>query len=121
MTIPTDLRGLRFPVNVFRRGWRLQRSLGRNHKEQTVAEGTKRRFLNVVSQEPKTITQIAEALSLSTPSVHTHVRDMLRSELFARAVEWEKTHPAERYYEPNFQSSRIKSARNLVRFVRRDE
>jgi hypothetical protein len=27
---------------------------------------------------------------------------MLRSELLREAVEWEKTHPAERYYEPNF-------------------
>jgi len=27
---------------------------------------------------------------------------MVRSELLREAVEWEKTHPAERYYEPNF-------------------
>lgn len=27
---------------------------------------------------------------------------MLRSELLRKAVEWVKTHPAERYYEPNF-------------------
>jgi hypothetical protein len=27
---------------------------------------------------------------------------MLDSELLREAVEWEKTHPAERYYEPNF-------------------
>jgi hypothetical protein len=27
---------------------------------------------------------------------------MLRSELLRKAVEWEKTHPAERYYELNF-------------------
>ena len=27
---------------------------------------------------------------------------MLRSELLREAVKWEKTHSAERYYEPNF-------------------
>jgi hypothetical protein len=27
---------------------------------------------------------------------------MLCSELLREAIEWEKTHPAERYYEPNF-------------------
>jgi hypothetical protein len=27
---------------------------------------------------------------------------MLRSELLREAVEWEKMHPSERYYEPNF-------------------
>src|SRR5258708_33031195 len=56
----------------------------------------------VLAQGPNTITQIAETLGLSAPSVHTHVRDMLGSELLREAVEWEKTHPAERYYEPNF-------------------
>jgi hypothetical protein len=55
-----------------------------------------------LAQGPKTITQIAETLRLSAPSVHTHISDMLRSELLRKAVEWEKTHPAERYYELNF-------------------
>jgi DNA-binding transcriptional ArsR family regulator len=64
--------------------------------------GTKEEILNALAEGPKTITQIAEALGLSAPSVHTHVSDMLGSELLREAVEWEKTHPAERYYEPNF-------------------
>jgi hypothetical protein len=34
-------------------------------------------------------------LGLAVPSVFTHVRDMLASELVREAVEWEKLHPAE--------------------------
>ena len=71
-------------------------------KNKLLPDGTKEEILNVLAEAPKTVTQIAETLSLSTPSVHTHVSDMLRSELLREAVEWEKTHPAERYYEPNF-------------------
>jgi len=71
-------------------------------KNRLLPDGTKEQILNVLAAGPNTITQIAEALSLSAPSVHTHVTDMLRSELLREAVDWEKTHPAERYYEPNF-------------------
>jgi hypothetical protein len=39
---------------------------------------------------------------VSAPSIYTHVRDMLKSELLREAAEWEKIHLAERYYEPNF-------------------
>src|SRR5205823_370781 len=65
-------------------------------------DGTKEEILNLVAQEPKTISQLADALGLSAPSVYTHVRDLLGSELLREASEWEKAHPAERYYEPNF-------------------
>ena len=65
-------------------------------------DGTKEEILNLVAREPKTISQLAEALSLAPPSVHTHVGDMMRSELLRESVEWEKRHPTERYYEPNF-------------------
>jgi DNA-binding transcriptional ArsR family regulator len=71
-------------------------------KNKLMPNGTKEEILNVLAQGPSTVTQIAEALGLSAPTVHTHVRDLLRSELLREAVEWEKTHPAERYYEPNF-------------------
>jgi DNA-binding transcriptional ArsR family regulator len=64
--------------------------------------GTKEEILNILARGPNTITQIAEELGLSAPSIHTHVTDMVRSELLREAVEWEKAHPAERYYEPNF-------------------
>ena len=43
-----------------------------------------------------------QALSLAPPSVHTHVSDLMKSELIRESVEWEKKYPTERYYEPNF-------------------
>jgi DNA-binding transcriptional regulator GbsR (MarR family) len=58
--------------------------------------------LNLVAREPKTISQLAEALTLSAPSVHTHINDMMKSELLRESEAWEKKHPTERYYEPNF-------------------
>ena len=55
-----------------------------------------------MAREPKTISQLAEALELSPPSVYAHVNDMMKSELLRESVEWEKRYPTERYYEPNF-------------------
>ena len=57
---------------------------------------------HLVAGEPKTISQLAEALALSPPSVHAHVGDMMKSELLRESEEWEKKYPTERYYEPNF-------------------
>ena len=71
-------------------------------KNKLLPDGTKEEIMNLVAREPRTISQVAEALGLSAPSVYTHVSDMLKSELLREAVEWEKTYPAERYYEPNF-------------------
>ncbi|HEY3025416.1 MAG TPA: winged helix-turn-helix domain-containing protein [Pyrinomonadaceae bacterium] len=103
MTVPTGYKGLRFPCEcVSSRPGGYSDPWAEITKNKLLPNGTKEEILNVLAQGPKTITQIAEALNLSTPSVHTHVRDMLRSELLREAVEWEKTHPAERYYEPNF-------------------
>jgi hypothetical protein len=65
-------------------------------------DGTKERVLNSVACQPKTIAGLAEELGLSQPAIHTHVNDMLRSELLRKAEQWEKRHPAEIYYEPNF-------------------
>jgi DNA-binding transcriptional ArsR family regulator len=103
MTVPAGFKGLRFPCEC------VSAKLGGYSdpwaeitKNKLLPNGTKEAILNALAHGPKTITQIAEVLSLSTPSVHTHVSDMLRSELLREAVEWEKTHPAERYYEPNF-------------------
>ena len=64
--------------------------------------GTKEQILNLVAREPKTIAQLAKSLKLSQPSVHTHVSEMMASELLRESVEWEKKYPTERYYEPNF-------------------
>ena len=55
-----------------------------------------------MAREPKTISQLAEALELSPPSIHTHINDMTKSELLRESEEWEKKYPTERYYEPNF-------------------
>jgi predicted ArsR family transcriptional regulator len=64
--------------------------------------GTKERILTLVAREPRTIAQLAAELELSNPSVHTHVSEMVASELLREARAREKKHPAERYYEPNF-------------------
>src|SRR5437764_6060211 len=66
------------------------------------SDGTKEKILNLVAQQPKTIAQLAKNLKLSQPSVHTHINDMMRSELLRESEEWEKRYPTERYYEPNF-------------------
>jgi len=71
-------------------------------KHRLLPNGTKEQILNLVANEPKTISQLAQALELSAPSVHTHVNEMVKSELLRESEEFEKKHPTERYYEPNF-------------------
>jgi DNA-binding transcriptional ArsR family regulator len=71
-------------------------------KNRLLMDGTKEEIINLVAAQPRTISQLAEALSLSPPSVHAHISDMMRSELLRESEEWEKQHPTERYYEPNF-------------------
>jgi hypothetical protein len=103
MTVPAGFKGLRFPCEcVSSRTGGYSDPWAEITKNKLLPNGTKEESLTILAQEPNTITQIAEALGLAAPSVHTHVSDMLRSELLREAVEWEKTHPAERYYEPNF-------------------
>lgn len=103
MSVPAGFKGLRFPCECvssspggYSDPWA---EITRN---KLLPNGTKEQILNVLAKGPKTITQIAEALELSGPSIHTHVSEMLRSELLREAVESDKVHPAERYYEPNF-------------------
>src|SRR5215204_3367246 len=103
MSVPDRLEGLRFPCEcVSSRPGGYSEPWAAVAKNKLLPDGTKEEMLNLVAQEPRTISQVAEALGLSAPSVYAHVRDMLKSELLREAVEWEKTHPAERYYEPNF-------------------
>lgn len=71
-------------------------------KRKLLPNGTKEQILTLIADEPKTISQLAQALGLSAPSVYTHVNDMLNSELLRESEEFEKRHPTERYYEPNF-------------------
>ena len=103
MTVPAGFKGLRFPCEcVSSRSGGYSDPWAEITKNKLLPNGTKEEILNVLAHGPNTITQIAEALGLSAPSVHTHVSDMLRSELLREAKDYEKTHPAERYYEPNF-------------------
>src|SRR5215211_3009565 len=71
-------------------------------KRKLLPNGTKEQIITLLAEEPKTISQLAHALNLSPPSVHTHINDMLESELLRESEEFEKKHPSERYYEPNF-------------------
>ena len=103
MSIPDDLKGLRFAcecVSAAAGGYSEPWAVIAKNK--LLPNGTKEEILNLVAREPGTISQLAEKLGLSAPSVHAHVSDMIKSELLREAKEWEKTHPAERYYEPNF-------------------
>ena len=114
MALPKGLTGLRFPcecVSAKRGGY--SDPWAAIAKNKLLPNGTKEAMLNLFAQQPKTISQVAEQLGLSAPSVYTHVRDMLKSELLREAVEWEKIHPAERYYEPNFPVIREDEAEQL--------
>jgi len=71
-------------------------------KRKLLPNGTKEQIITLLAEEPKTISQLAQALNLSPPSVHTHINDMVQSELLRESEEFEKRHPSERYYEPNF-------------------
>lgn len=103
MAVPEGLKGLRFPCEC------VSAKLGGYSdpwadvtKRKLLPNGTKEEILNLVASEPKTISQLAEALNLSAPSVHTHINEMIKSELLRESEEWEKKYPIERYYEPNF-------------------
>ena len=82
MAVPKELKGLRFPCEC------VSAKLGGYSdpwadvtKRKLLPNGTKEEILNLVASEPKTISQIAEALNLSAPSVHTHINEMTKSEL----------------------------------------
>lgn len=116
MSVPDGYEGLRFPCECVssRRGG-YSEPWAAVAKNRLLPDGTKEEILNLVAREPRTISQVAGALGLSAPSVYAHVNDMLRSELLREAVEWEKTHPAEKYYEPNFPVIKEEEADELCR------
>jgi DNA-binding transcriptional ArsR family regulator len=103
MGVPDNLEGLRFPCECVsgRRGG-YSEPWAAIAKNKLLPNGTKEEILNLLAREPKTISQLAEALNLSPPSVFAHVNDMMKSELLRESEEWEKKYPTERYYEPNF-------------------
>ena len=103
MAIPKNLNALRFPCECVSAGpggysdpW------ADITKKKLLPNGTKEQIINLVAREPRTISQLAEALNLSPPSVHTHINDLMKSELLRESQESEKRYPTERYYEPNF-------------------
>ena len=103
MSVPGDREGLRFPCEcVSGRGGGYSDPWTAVAKNKLLPNGTKEEMLNLLAREPKTISQLAAELGLSPPSVYAHVNDMLKSELLRESEEWEKKHPSERYYEPNF-------------------
>lgn len=98
-----DRKGLRFPcecVSGLASGY--TDPWAEVTKRRLLPNGTKELILNQLAHEPKTLSQLAQALNLSPPSVHTHLNEMLQSELLRESEEFEKKHPTERYYEPNF-------------------
>jgi len=103
MTVRVSSKGLRFPCECVssRRGG-YSDPWADVAKNKLLPDGTKEEILNLVAYRPSTISQVANELGLSAPSIYAHMSEMLRSELLREAVEWEKSHPAERYYEPNF-------------------
>jgi len=99
----TDSKGLRFPCECVSAGTGGYSDPWANvTKHKLLPNGTKEQIINLVAHEPKTISQLADALKLSPPSVHTHINDLMKSELLRESQEWEKRYPTERYYEPNF-------------------
>jgi len=67
-----------------------------------LSHGTKEEILCSVARGPKTIAQLARELSLSPPSVFSHITELVTSDLIRAADGFPKLHPSERYYEPNF-------------------
>jgi DNA-binding transcriptional ArsR family regulator len=115
MSVPAGYKGLRFPCEcVSSRPGGYSDPWAEITKNKLLPNGTKEEILNLVAREPKTISQLAEALHLSSPSVHTHINDMMKSELLRESEEWEKKYPTERYYEPNFP---VIKAEECVEFI----
>jgi hypothetical protein len=103
MTVPEEFDGLRFACDCVSAGkGRYTEPWAAISKNRLLPNGRKEEILNLVALEPRTISQLAHELELAPPSVHTHVNEMMESELLRESKEWEKLHPKERYYEPNF-------------------
>src|SRR5262245_36452860 len=103
MAVPETLQGLRFPCECVSGGDKgYSDPWAEIAQKKLLPNGSKEQILNLVAREPRTISQLAEALALSPPSVHAHINDLMKSELLRESEKWEKKYPAERYYEPNF-------------------
>jgi predicted ArsR family transcriptional regulator len=67
-------------------------------------DGTKELIIDALAARPRTITQLADRLGISSPAVHRHVTELLASELIREvdAPEGGRRSPVARYYAPNF-------------------
>ena len=90
MSVPDDREGLRFACECVsgRRGG-YSDPWAAIAKNKLLPDGTKEEILNLLTREPKTISQLAEELRLSSPSVFAHISDMMKSELLRESEEWE--------------------------------
>ena len=102
MSLRKNVRGLHFPCECVSVEHGYSDPWAVIAQNKLLSDGTKEQVLNSVARQPKTIARLAEELGLSQPTIHAHVSDMLKSELLCQAAEFEKQHPAENYYEPNF-------------------
>lgn len=102
MSIPGDREGLRFPCECVSARGGYSDPWTAVAKNKLLPDGTKEEIINLLAHGPKTVSQLAKELNLKPASVHAHVNDMMRSELLRESEGWEKNHPTERYYEPNF-------------------
>jgi len=115
MTLPSGCKGLRFPcecVSAVDDGY--SDPWADITKRKLLPNGTKEEILNLVASEPKTISQLAQALEIAPASVHTHITDLVKSELLRESVQSEKRYPTERYYEPNFPVFRAEECEEFV-------
>ena len=111
MSIPNQLSELCFPCDcVSKRVEKLSDPWTAVVKRGLIGDGRKEDILNLVAGEPRTISQLSKELGIAPPSVHTHVNQMTKSEILRESEEWEKLHPKERYYEPNFPVVRAEDA-----------
>src|ERR1051326_2068396 len=86
MSGPDGMDGLRFPCEcVSSREGGYSDPWAAVTKRKLLPDGTKEEILNLLAREPKTISQLAEALRLSPPSVFAHVNDMIKRELLREA------------------------------------
>ncbi len=103
MSIPEGYKGLHFACEcVSARNENYSDPWAGVAKNRLIVDGTKEQILNLVAKEPRTISQLAKELKIAPPTVHTHINEMLTSELLRDSEKLEKLHPKERYYEPNF-------------------
>src|SRR5205823_10167481 len=102
MSVPDKRKGLQFACECVSVRGGYSDPWAAIAQNRLLSDGTKEQILNLVAERPKTIAQLAKRLHLSQPTIHTHINDMMRSELLRESEEWEKRYPAERYYEPDF-------------------